>query len=108
VNVGGNMLQKFGAMDDYFADRIKSGKALSEADGGRFLITGKESDRHVFKVPSLRNVALTAPYFHDGSVATLEEAVDVMFRYQLGRTAPASDKALIVSFLKSLSGQPKD
>lgn len=108
VNVGGNMFQKFGAMDDYFANRVKGGKALSEADDGRFIVTRKEEDRHIFKVPSLRNVALTAPYFHDGSAATLEEAVDVMFRYQLGRAAPPADKELIVKFLKTLSGQPKD
>jgi cytochrome c peroxidase len=108
VNVGGNMYQKFGALNDYFADRVKAGRALSEADNGRYNVTRKEQDRHVFKVPSLRNVAQTAPYFHDGSIATLEEAVDVMFRYQLGRSAPAADKAQIVAFLKSLSGQPKD
>jgi cytochrome c peroxidase len=56
-------------------------------------------------VPSLRNVALTAPYFHNGSVATLEEAVGAMFKYQLGRDAPPQDQALIVSFLKALSGE---
>jgi cytochrome c peroxidase len=56
-------------------------------------------------VPSLRNVELTAPYFHDGATRTLEEAVDVMFRYQLGRTAPAADKSLIVQFLKTLTGE---
>jgi cytochrome c peroxidase len=108
VNVGGNMYQKFGALNDYFSDRVKAGRALTDADQGRFAVTRKEQDRHLFKVPSLRNVALTAPYFHDGSVATLEEAVDVMFRYQLGRTAPANDRELIVKFLKSLSGQIKE
>jgi cytochrome c peroxidase len=108
VNVGGNMFQKFGALNDFFADRQKAGSPSSEIDQGRFRVTHKEQDLHVFKVPSLRNVAQTAPYFHDGSAATLEEAVDVMFRYQLGRTAPAADKALIITFLKSLSGQPKE
>jgi cytochrome c peroxidase len=58
----------------------------------------------VFKVPSLRNVALTAPYFHDRSAKTLEEAVDVMFKYQLGRTASKEDKAAIAAFLRTLSG----
>ncbi|HEX6703366.1 MAG TPA: cytochrome c peroxidase [Albitalea sp.] len=105
VNVGGNMLQRFGAMNDYFADRAKAGMPLTDGDRGRFNATKKEGDMHVFKVPSLRNVALTAPYFHNGSAATLEEAVDVMFRYQLGRSAPAEDKALIVKFLKSLTGE---
>lgn len=59
----------------------------------------------MFKVPSLRNVAVTAPYFHDASARTLEEAVDVMFTYQLGRTPSAEDKALIVQFLKTLTGE---
>jgi len=105
VNVGGNMLQRFGAMNDYFAERLKAGRAPMAGDEGRFRVTHQPQDLHVFKVPGLRNVALTAPYFHDGSAATLEQAVDVMFRYQLGRAAPPADKALIVSFLRSLSGE---
>jgi len=104
VNVGGNMLQRFGAMKDYFADQQKAGLPSGAGDAGRFRVTQREADRHVFKVPGLRNVALTAPYFHDGSAATLEDAVEVMFRYQLGRAAPAEDKALIVKFLNSLTG----
>lgn len=104
VNVGGNMFQKFGVMGDYFKDRGN----VQPADLGRFNVTQRESDRNVFKVPSLRNVALTAPYFHDGSAATLQEAVDVMFKYQLGRPAPAQDRQLIVQFLGTLTGeQPK-
>ena len=102
VNVGGNMYQQFGVMDEYFKLR---GKPVTDADLGRYNVTKAEGDRHVFKVPSLRNVELTAPYFHDGASATLEEAVDVMFRFQLGRTAPAADKALIVQFLKTLTGE---
>lgn len=105
VNVGGNMLQRFGAMNDYFADRRKAGVPAGAGDEGRFRVTREARDRHVFKVPSLRNVALTAPYFHDGSAATLDEAVDVMFRYQLGRSAPPEDRALIVRFLNSLTGE---
>lgn len=101
INVGGNMFQKFGVMGDYFAQRGN----VTPADQGRFAVTARESDRHVFKVPSLRNVALTAPYFHDGSAPTLEAAVEVMFRYQLGRTAPKEDKALIVKFLGTLTGE---
>ncbi len=100
VNVGGNMFQVFGVMGDYFAKR----GGPTKADLGRYNVTGLEADKHVFKVPSLRNVALTAPYFHDGSASTLDDAVDVMFRYQLGRSAPAQDKALIVKFLRSLTG----
>ncbi|MNM59741.1 Cytochrome c551 peroxidase precursor [compost metagenome] len=101
VNIGGNMLQKFGVLGDYFNDRGNP----TTADQGRFNVTGDEEDRHVFKVPSLRNVAVTAPYFHDGSAPTLEAAVDVMFRYQLGRTASAEDRALIIEFLKTLTGE---
>ncbi|MGC5699092.1 c-type cytochrome [Pseudomonas sp. NFXW11] len=101
VNIGGNMFQKFGVMGDYFAARGNP----SEADQGRFLITGDEQDRNVFKVPSLRNVAVTAPYFHDGSAQTLEQAVEVMFKYQLGRPPNPEDTSLIVKFLKTLTGQ---
>ena len=86
------------------ADQQKAGLPSGAGDAGRFRVTQREADRHVFKVPGLRNVALTAPYFHDGSAATLEEAVEVMFRYQLGRPAPAEDRALIVKFLNSLTG----
>ncbi|MDB5979533.1 MAG: putative cytochrome peroxidase precursor [Pseudomonas sp.] len=101
VNIGGNMFQKFGVMSDYFKARGNP----TAADLGRFRVTGKEEDRNVFRVPSLRNVALTAPYFHDGSAKTLDEAVDVMFTYQLGRTPSALDKSLIVEFLKTLTGE---
>jgi cytochrome c peroxidase len=101
VNVGGNMFQTFGVMGDYFGQRGNPGPA----DLGRFNVTKKEGDKHVFKVPSLRNIALTAPYFHDGSARTLEDAVDVMFKFQLGRTAPAQDKELIVKFLHTLTGE---
>ncbi len=100
VNVGGNMFQKFGVMADYFDPRGRT----TTYDLGRYALTHAEDDRHVFKVPSLRNVALTAPYFHDGSAATLEAAVDVMFRYQLGRIASKDDKASIVAFLRTLTG----
>ena len=102
VNVGGNMFQKFGVMGDYFAARGKR----TDADLGRYLVTHDERDRYVFKVPSLRNVELTAPYFHDASAATLEQAVDVMFRYQLGRIGSLQDKQAIVAFLKTLTGVP--
>jgi cytochrome c peroxidase len=108
VNIGGNMFQRFGAMGDYFKARAAAGRPVSDADKGRYNVTKKEEDMFVFKVPSLRNVALTAPYFHDASAKTLEEAVDVMFRFQLGRTAPAEDKMLIVKFLQSLSGEVKE
>ena len=62
------------------------------------------SDRGKFKVPSLRNVALTAPYFHDGSVKDLDEAVNVMSEYQLGEKLSDKETEELVEFLKSLSG----
>src|SRR4029077_549735 len=101
VNIGGNMYQTFGVLGNYFQDRGK----ITDADLGRFAVTKRESDRYVFKVPTLRNVELTAPYFHDGSAKKLETAVDIMFRYQLGRTASATDKELIIKFLKTLTGE---
>ena len=101
VNVGGNMFQKFGVMKDYFAKR----RNPTDADLGRFEVTREAGDRHVFKVPSLRNVALTAPYFHDGSAATLDDAVEVMFAFQLGRVASREDKAAIILFLNTLTGE---
>lgn len=101
ANIGGNMYQKFGVMGDYFKARGNP----TEADLGRYLLTQNDDDRNVFKVPSLRNVAVTAPYFHDGSAKTLEEAVDVMFKYQLGRIPSAEDKTLIIQFLKTLTGE---
>lgn len=103
VNIGGNMFQTFGVMGNYFADR----GSMSQADLGRFNVTGDERDRHVFKVPSLRNVALTAPYFHDGSAARLEDAVTVMGTYQLGRRLNPSEVDLIVQFLRTLTGTYK-
>lgn len=101
VYIGGNMFATLGAMDDYFADR---GEATT-ADNGRFNVTKDEEDRHVFKVPSLRNVARTAPYFHDGSAKTLERAVSVMARYQLGERIPAEDVQKLVKFLETLTGE---
>lgn len=98
--LGGNMFQKFGVLRDYFSDR-----ATTSADLGRYNVTRREEDRHVFKVPSLRNVALTAPYFHDASAADLAQAVTVMGRYQLGRELSPYDVELIVAFLQTLTGE---
>jgi cytochrome c peroxidase len=101
VLLGGNLFQKFGVFGDYFQDRGN----ITQADYGRFNVTKKEEDRFVFKVPSLRNVELTAPYFHDGQAETLDEAVRVMMRYQLGREASSEDINLIIKFLTTLTGQ---
>ena len=102
INIGGNLFEKIGVMGDYFADR---GTPIVKADYGRFNVTGRERDKFKFKVPTLRNVALTQPYFHDGTVKTLEEAVNVMAKYQLGRYLSEDDVQKIVKFLKTLTGE---
>lgn len=97
--VGGNSYQKMGVVEPY--------KTASLAEG-RKAVTGKDADRFHFKVPGLRNVELTAPYFHDGEAATLKQAVDVMGRVQLGRKFSDDENARLVAFLKTLTGdQPK-
>jgi cytochrome c peroxidase len=101
VNLGGNMFQRLGVMRDYYASATQE-KSTAQ---GRFNLTGNPQDRYVFKVPTLRNVAETAPYLHDGSIETLTETVQIMAKYQLGQPMPESDVADIVAFLKSLSGQ---
>lgn len=101
VNMGGNMYANLGIMGDYFADR---GKPPGKSDMGRFNVTGREEDRYMFKVPTLRNIARTAPYFHDGSIAKLEKAVDVMARYQLGVELSEPDRNALVAFLSAQSG----
>lgn len=97
INVGGNLYQKFGALQAAF-------EITTDADKGRSNVTRDGNDVGVFKVPSLRNVALTAPYFHVGSVARLEDAVRIMGSTQLGLALPAEDIAAIVAFLHSLTG----
>jgi cytochrome c peroxidase len=94
--VGGGSYQKFGIHEPY--------KTTNKAEG-RFAVTGKDADRFMFKVPTLRNVELTYPYFHDGAAATLEEAVDIMGRLQLGRKFTKEENAKIVAFLKTLTGK---
>ena len=101
VNAGGNMYQKVGVMGDYFAKRGD----LTPADLGRYNVTGLERDRHMFRVPGLRNVALTAPYLHDGRIKTLEDAVKGMSKFMLGRPIEPREVKLIVQFLHTLNGE---
>lgn len=101
IAIGGNMFQRFGVMQDYFADRGD----LTPGDMGLFTHTKRPEDKFVFRVPSLRNVALTAPYFHDASATTLEQAVVTMARYQLGRTLAQDHTLAIVAFLRTLTGE---
>lgn len=104
VNVGGNMFQVFGVINSYFKKRGN----ITDADLGRYNLTGNIADRHSFKVPSLRMAAWTAPYLHDGTAATLRDAVDAMFEFQLGREAPDEDKEAIVAFIKTLAGESEE
>lgn len=94
--VGGTSFQKMGLLEEY--------KSTSPAQG-RAAVTGIDAERFMFKVPTLRNVELTYPYFHDGEAATLEEAVDIMGRLQLGRKYSDEEIASIVAFLKTLTGE---
>ncbi len=93
--VGGNSFQKMGLVEAY--------KASSPAEG-RSAVTGKDADRFNFKVPTLRNVEMTYPYFHDGAANTLPEAVDTMARIQLGKKFTTDENAKVVAFLKTLTG----
>jgi cytochrome c peroxidase len=92
--MGGNAFQKIGMVRPW----------PNTADLGREQVTKKDSDRFLFKVPSLRNVARTAPYFHDGSVATLDEAIRKMGTYQLGKNLTDADIGSIAAWLETLTG----
>lgn len=94
VNVGGNLYSKFGVMEDAKITNL-----------GRYNLTKKEKDKHYFKVPTLRNIEHTAPYFHDGRTYSLHAAVKIMALYQVGRPMSEKEVDLIVGFLKSLSGE---
>lgn len=94
VNMGGEMYQKLGLVKEYETE-----------DKGRFDVTGDEMDMHVFKVPTLRNIVHTGPYFHDGHIETLEQAVKTMAEYQLGETLDEEQVADIIAFLDSTTGK---
>lgn len=91
--VGGGMYQKLGLVKPYPTE-----------DVGRMGVTGREADKYFFKVPSLRNVAKTGPYFHDGGVATLDEAIQLMGRHQLGIALSSDERKKIAAFLQELTG----
>lgn len=100
--LGGLSFEKMGAAEDYFKLR---GRKPTEVDNGRYNVTKREEDRHYFKVPTLRNVEFTYPYFHDGTVNSLEEAVDIMARVQRGVKLKQGEIDDIVAFLKTLTGE---
>ena len=101
-NLGGESYELMGLRKHYFADR---GLELTEEDNGRFKQTGVERDRHRFKVPGLRNVALTWPYYHDGTRTSLKEAVCAMGTYQSGVELTDEEEDKIVAFLNTLTGE---
>jgi cytochrome c peroxidase len=95
AGAGGTTFQKMGVVEPYLTDNPAE---------GRYAVTGKDADRFNFKVPTLRNVELTYPYFHDGAAWSLEEAVNTMGRIQLGKKFEPEENAQIVAFLKSMTG----
>ncbi|RXI30702.1 cytochrome B6 [Arcobacter ellisii] len=97
INVGGNLYAKFGVISQLQSD-----------SKGRFEVTKNELDKYYFKVPTLRNIELTAPYLHDGRIDNLEEVVKFMAHYQLGKSLSQDDVNKIVLFLKSLTGEIKN
>lgn len=100
INLGGNSYQQLGSALDYYV----APRTAGPHDDGIAGRSQRSTDKHVFKVPTLHGVAQTAPYFHDGSVATLEQAVEEMGRYQLGRELSEQDINDISAFLRSLGG----
>ena len=103
-NLGGRSYELMGIKKDYFTDR---GTEITFEDHGRNKETKAERDMHRFKVPGLRNIALTAPYFHDGTKATLEEAVQAMAQYEVGVTLSEKELSDMVKFLNTLTGEYK-
>jgi cytochrome c peroxidase len=102
--VGGGTYEKFGVLEPYWTYTRST-----PVDEGRFMVTKNADDKYVFKVPGLRNVEMTPPYFHDGSVDRLTEAVRIMAKIQLGVVLADKDIADIVDFLRSLTGRiPED
>lgn len=98
-NLGGNLFEKLGIYQDYFAAR-----AVLPSDLGLYNVTKKEEDKFVFKVPSLRNIALTGPYLHDGSIQRLEDVIEIMGVYQVGQPIPKFQIPYLIKFLESLNG----
>jgi cytochrome c peroxidase len=98
--LGGTLQMKFGLTKHYWLE-TKSAKI----DDGKFLATKNDADKHVFRVAMLRNITDTAPYFHDGSVAKLNDAVRIMASVQLGRQLTEAEITSIIEFMKSLSGK---
>ncbi len=100
--IGGQSFEKMGLKGDYFKDR---GGEITEADLGRYNVTKNEDDKHKFKVPLLRNIAVTPPYLHDGSTDDLQKVVNIMLKYQVGKQIPKIEEEKIAKFLMTLTGE---
>lgn len=108
VNMGGLTFELMGQRANYFEDRELTQKSgLTDGDNGRWAQTKVERDRYRFKTPTLRNVALTYPYYHDGSVPTMKEAITMMAKYQVGREISEEECTKVESFLNALTGEYK-
>jgi len=94
VNLGGNLYARFGVLGRAYTKEL-----------GKYNVTKDEKDKYVFKVPSLRNIELTSPYFHDGRFKTLYEAIEFMAKYQLGKELDKKNVQKIEAFLKTLTGE---
>ena len=106
--VGGRIFAKFGVVEAYWEatrDYVTLDRPTMPVDVGRFAVTQKKEDLYIFKVPSLRNVTRTYPYFHDGSVWNLRDAVQIMARVQLGKELSDEELDRILAFLRSLEGE---
>ena len=102
VNVGGQSYEFMGIKNSYFDYR---NTGLTDGDNGRYAVTKKESDRHKVKTPTLRNVMLTYPYMHDGTVASVEDAIRIMHEFQIGKEINDVEVEKIVVFLRTLNGE---
>ena len=102
TNIGGQSFEYMGIKANYFDYR---GTGLTDGDNGRYAVTQNEQDRHRFKTPTLRNVMLTPPYMHDGSVKTVEDAVRIMHQFQIGKDITDTEMVNMVAFLNALTGE---
>ena len=102
VNIGGQSYEYMGIKDNYFNYR---GTGLTDGDNGRFSVTKNEQDLHKFKTPTLRNVMITPPYMHDGSIASVEDAIQIMHQFQIGNNITDAETTKIVAFLNTLTGE---
>lgn len=107
INIGGNLHAKLGTFSNPFTNQIFDAEKR-KFNLGRYNLTKEEKDKHVFRVPSLRNVEVTSPYFHSGGITDLTMAVKFMAKYQTGRDINNNDALLITEFLRSLTGKYKN